>query len=246
VHAGVLREHLGWDARTGDRLELIPHFTSRDLNVMGLQSRLIGYWGRRIHNVLFVTGDPPKMSPTYPRSTAVFDLDSVAMIYYTRSCLNAGVDFGGQPLGKHRDPRTHFTIGAGFEPEALDREREQDKLQRKIANGADYLMTQPAFRYEPLAALEPFRSQVGVFVGVMVATGLDHVRRIGQVPGVVVPDEVYARLGKYEKPEDQAEMGKEIAVEQVRWVRRQGWAGLYLMSPAAHQPVLEVLRAGLS
>ena len=37
----------------------------------------------------------------------------------------------------------------------------------------------------------------------------------------------------------------ELAAEQVRWIRDNGWAGLYLMSPSAHQPVLEVLRRGL-
>ena len=61
----LIRHRLGW--KTEDALELIPHFALRDLNTMGLQSRLIGYWANRIHNVLLITGDPPKMSPTYPR-----------------------------------------------------------------------------------------------------------------------------------------------------------------------------------
>ena len=122
----VLRERLGWEAESGDALELIPYFTTRDLNLMGLQSRLIGLHTMRINNVLFITGDPPKMAPDYPRSTAVFDLDSVAMVCYAHSFLNAGVDFGGQSLGRQKDPRTHFTIGSGFEPEAVNLEREVD------------------------------------------------------------------------------------------------------------------------
>ena len=65
----VIRDRLGWGTGPGDLLELIPHFTARDLNLMGVQSRLIGYHAKRIRNVLLVTGDPPKMSPTYPRST---------------------------------------------------------------------------------------------------------------------------------------------------------------------------------
>ena len=241
---GMIRERLGW--KQEDELELIPHFTTRDLNVMGLQSRLIGYWGRRIHNVLFVTGDPPKMSPTYPRSTAVFDLDSVAMIRYTHSFLNAGVDFGGQPLGKHKNPRTCFTIGSGFEPEAVDITHELDKLRRKVDGGVDYIMTQPAFRFDPLGTLEPFRQQAGILIGVLILTSLEQARRVGQVPGVIVPDSIFERLSKYENVEDQAEVGKEIAIEQVRWVKKQGWAGLYLMSPSTHKPVLDVLGEGLS
>ncbi len=238
----LIRHRLRWSR---DRLELIPHCTGRDLNAMGLQSRLIGYWADRIHNVLFITGDPPKMAPTYPRSTAVFDLDSIALIRYTHAFLNAGLDFGGQPLGSHRNPRTHFTIGTGCEPEALNRQREWERLAHKIDAGADYVMTQPTFDSKALAALTTYRAQVPIIVGVMVLRGLEHARRIAEVPGVVVPEAIFARFAAYADPADQAKAGVELAAEQVRQVRAEGWSGLYLMSPAGHQPVLEVLKRGL-
>ncbi len=241
----LLRRRLGWSADEGDGLELIPHFTSRDLNLMGVQARLIGYWANRIHNVLFITGDPPKMAPTYPRSTAVFDIDSVEMVRLTHTRLNAGLDFGGQPLGRHRDPRTRFTIGTGFEPEAPARERELDKLRRKVDAGADYVMTQPVFRREALNGLEPFRERVAVLAGVLVLRGLDHALRMRAVPGMVVPDEVVERLGASREADDQARVGAEIAAGQIRRLRAEGWSGVYLMSPAGHGPVLEVLAAGL-
>lgn len=238
-----IRNSLGWTAETGDKLELIPHFTTRDLNAMGLQSRLMGYYAQRINNAIFITGDPPKMSPSYPRSTAVFDANSVDMVKYTQGCLNAGVDFGGQLLGKHKDPRTHFTIGTGFEPEALDSKTEIDKLEQKINAGADYVMTQPAFRNDALAIMEPYRQRISILVGVMVLTGLEHAKRVGEVPGVTIPASVFERLASFDSPEDQAMAGQEIAMEQIRWIREQGWSGLYLMSPASHQRVLDTLRA---
>ena len=241
----VLRRRLGWTAAGGDGLELIPHFTSRDLNLMGVQARLIGYWANRIHNVLFITGDPPKMAPTYPRSTAVFDLDSVEMVRLTHARLNAGLDFGGQPLGRHRDPRTRFTIGTGFEPEAPARERELERLRRKIDAGADYVMTQPVFRPEALDGLEPFRERVAVLAGVLVLRSLDHALRMRAVPGMVVPDEVVGRLEACREADDQARTGAEIAAGQIRRLRAEGWSGVYLMSPAGHGPVFEVLTAGL-
>lgn len=228
----------------GDRLEFIPHFTARDLNLMGIQSRLIGYHASGIHNVLFITGDPPKMSPTYPRSTAVFDLDSVALVRLTHSCLNAGVDFGGAPLGKQADPRTHFTIGTGCEPEAVDQQRELARLQQKLDNGADYVMTQPAFRPEPLAALVKLRARHRILVGVMILTSAEQARRMAQVPGVVLPASILQRMAARSDPLDQAKVGQEIAAEQVAWVRREGWAGVYLMSPSSTAAVLAVLAAG--
>jgi homocysteine S-methyltransferase len=241
----LIRERLNWNATTGDALELIPHFTGRDLNVMGVQSRLVGYHANRIHNVLFVTGDPPKMSPTYPRSAAVFDLDSIAMIRLTHSCLNAGVDFGGVPLGKQPDPRTHFTLGAGVELEAEDMKRELSRLQQKIDSGVDYIMTQPAFHHEPLAALEKFRGQKPFLIGVMVLTSFEHAQRMARVPGVVIPDAILGRFSARESLADQAAVGREIAAEQIRGLVREGWAGLYLMSTANPSGTLDLLRTGL-
>ncbi|HEX5398928.1 MAG TPA: homocysteine S-methyltransferase family protein [Verrucomicrobiae bacterium] len=241
----LAREQLGWDAKKGDELELIPHFTGRDLNLMGVQSRLIGYHANRIRNVLFITGDPPKMSPTYPSSTAVFDVDSVALIRFTAMHLNAGVDFGGAKLGKQADARTRFTVGTGFEPASLDEARELRRLQEKLDHGADYVMTQPVFHHAPMTKLEKFRAQRPFLVGVMVLTSLEHARRMTQIPGLSVPDAVLNRLSAFTDPLDQAKAGAEIAAEQIRWVVREGWAGVYLMSPATVAGVCNVLRAGL-
>ncbi len=237
-----VKEILGDGLSTGPGIEFIPHFTARDLNLMAVQSRLIGYHSRDINNVLFVTGDPPKMSPTYPRSTAVFDLDSTRMIELAHSRLNAGVDFGGQPLGRQAAPETHFTIGTGFEPEALDSVGEMAKLDRKLAAGADYVMTQPAFTWEALRQLDDVRKRARIIVGVMVLTSLAHAERFAQVPGVRVPQDVFDRFARYDDEDDQRKSGLELAVSQAELARREGWAGLYLMSPASPHAVPEVLR----
>ncbi|MBT3345169.1 MAG: hypothetical protein HN712_05745 [Gemmatimonadetes bacterium] len=240
----VLRQRLGWRAGE-DALEFIPHFTSRDVNTMGLQARLVGYWANGIHNVILVTGDPPKMAPSYPPSTAVFDLTSVDLIHLVHNGLNAGVDFGGHPLGKHSDPRTRFTIGTGFEPEALDPQAEIAKLERKIEAGADYILTQPAFRWEPLKALDSIRQQIPVLIGVLILTSLEHALRMRDVPGVVVPQQVLDRFGASEDRDTQAAIGRQMAAEQIAHIRADGWAGVYLMSPASHAPIIDVLAEGL-
>ena len=241
----LARARLALAEGDADPVEFIPHFTTRDSNLMGLQARLIGLHARGINNVVIITGDPPKMSPTYPRSSPVFDLDSTALIGHIHRNLNAGVDFGGTPLGRQRDPRTRFTIGTGYEPEALNKERELEKLQAKIDAGADYIFTQPVFRPEALSHLDAARQKVAIFPGVMVLVGLDHARRMADAPGIVIPDSVFERLGRFKEPEDQAKEGRELAAEQLRRTRSDGWAGAYVMSTASHEHIGDVLQAGL-
>ena len=79
----------------------------------------------------------------------------------------------------------------------------------------------------------------------MILASLDHAIRVGEVPGVVIPTQVVDRLAQYEDPKDQAKLGRELAAEQIEWVKNQGWSGLYLMSPASHAPVIDVLRNAL-
>ncbi|MCZ6539877.1 MAG: methylenetetrahydrofolate reductase, partial [Chloroflexi bacterium] len=237
----LIRQKLGWHDE--DRLEFIAHFTGRDLNTLAVQSRLMGYHWRGIKNVLFITGDPPKMSPTYPRSTAVFDMNSVQMIRATAGQLNQGRDFGGNPLRGEFTSGAGFTVGTGFEPEAINLPRELDRLRAKIDAGADYVMTQPAFDNASLSVIGPLRESIPVLPGVLVLRSADHARRIAQVPGVNLPAGILAELDRYSSPADQAKVGLEIAVSRARAYRSDGWSGLYLMSPASMGAAVTVLKA---
>ena len=236
----LIRRKLGWEDE--DKLEFIAHFAGRDLSTLAVQSRLMGYHLREIRNVLFITGDPPKMSPTYPRSSAVFDMNSVQMIRATARQLNLGRDFGGNPLGGNLESGTQFTIGTGFEPEAINMTLELDRLQSKIDAGADYVMTQPVFNKAALSSIEQFRDSIPVVPGMMVLNSAAHANRIAQVPGVSLPADVIEQLSRFDDPQDQRKVGLDLAVEQANSYRSEGWAGLYLMSPASMGAAKTVLK----
>jgi methionine synthase / methylenetetrahydrofolate reductase(NADPH) len=236
----LIRRRLEW--HSNDHIEFIAHFAARDLNTLAVQSRLMGYYLRGIKNVLFVTGDPPKMSPTYPRSTAVFDMNSVQMIRATAAQLNQGRDFGGNPLGGELDSGTDFMVGTGFEPEAINMSLELERLQAKIDAGADYVMTQPVFDNSALRSIEPFRKSIPVLPGVMVLRSASHAKRIAEVPGVNLPQSVIERMGKFTEPADQAKVGLDLAISQAQSYRSEGWAGIYLMSPASMGSAKVVLK----
>src|SRR5258708_2466885 len=60
-------------------LETVLHFTCRDRNVLSMQSELLGAYSTGIHNLICITGDPPKLG-NYPDATAGFDLDAIRSV----------------------------------------------------------------------------------------------------------------------------------------------------------------------
>ena len=141
------------------RIEPILHFCCRDRNLIGMQADLLACAACGVRNILFVTGDPPKLGD-YPHATGVFDADSIGMAAVQRR-LNCGIDLGGQAI----DPPTFAVIGVGLDPTALDQQRELDRFRQKVEAGAEFAITQPVFDPDALlrfldevAAATAFRS----------------------------------------------------------------------------------------
>ena len=81
-------------------IEPILHYTCRDRNVLGIQSDLLGASAVGMHNLICITGDPPKMGD-YPDATAVFDVDAIGLVNIVHN-LNRGLDIGANPIGDRR------------------------------------------------------------------------------------------------------------------------------------------------
>src|SRR5918999_1850813 len=77
-------------------METIPHITSRDSTIMGLESLLLGAHAEGIRNVLEVTGDPPEVGD-YPGSRGVYEVDAIGLVQLMSS-LNRGEDFNGKAI----------------------------------------------------------------------------------------------------------------------------------------------------
>ena len=208
-------------------IETILHFCCRDRNLIGMQADLLACAACEIRNILFVTGDPPKLG-NYPHATGVFDADSIGMTAVQRR-LNCGLDLGGQAI----DPQTFAAIGVGLDPTALDQQRELERFRQKVEAGAEYAITQPVFDPE---ALLRFLDRVEHF-GLPVVAGiwpLSSYRNASfmhnEVPGVVIPDSIMQRMAAVTSREDQMRMGIEIACESVQRVR-QRVAGIQVYAP---------------
>jgi methionine synthase / methylenetetrahydrofolate reductase(NADPH) len=208
-------------------IEPILHFCCRDRNLIGMQADLLACAACGVRNLLFVTGDPPKLGD-YPLATGVFDADSIGMAAVQRR-LNCGIDLGGQGI----DPATAAVIGVGLDPTALDRRRELDRFHRKVDAGAEFAITQPVF--DPDALLRCLdqvdRYGVPILAGIWPLVSYRNASFMrNEVPGVTVPDAVMERLAKFESREDQLTVGIEIARESVDRLRRRV-AGIQVSAP---------------
>jgi len=168
-------------------VETIIHFTTRDRNLMALQSELIGAHAMGVRNVLALTGDPPTLGD-YPDATGVWDVDSIGLVG-TLSRLNAGVDRAGRSVGAH----ANFCIGCAVDPTAEDLEEHIDRFWRKLEAGAHFVMSQPLYDID---ALHTFLDRVGplpvpFLLGVLPLQSFKHADYMhNEVPGIRVPEGV--------------------------------------------------------
>ncbi len=208
-------------------IETVLHYACRDRNLLGIQADLLGAAALGLHNVLAITGDPPKLGP-YPKATAVFDVDAIGLVGILRH-LNHGLDLGGSPIGTP----AAFSIGVGANPDAPDREREWTRFRRKVEAGAEWAVTQPVFDAESLFRFLDFAEPFGipVIAGLWPLKSSRNAQFMAtEIPGVHVPRAVLDRMAKFDKAEDQLKEGLDLAREIVEAVRPR-IQGLQLSAP---------------
>ncbi|MEL1196386.1 methylenetetrahydrofolate reductase, partial [Staphylococcus epidermidis] len=74
----------------------IVHLTTRDHNLIGLQSTIMGLHSLGIDDILAVTGDPAKLGD-FPGATSVGDVRSVELIKLIKQ-FNSGIGPTGKSL----------------------------------------------------------------------------------------------------------------------------------------------------
>jgi homocysteine S-methyltransferase len=172
-------------------LETVPHVTSRDTTILGLESMLLGAHAEGVRNILAITGDPPEVGD-YPGSRGVYEVDAIGLTRLITG-LNHGEDFNGRPI----DAPTDFFVGVAVNPTADDLELEADRWRQKLEAGARFAMTQIVFEID---ALDRFAEVIGgwtipVLAGIFPVTSYRLALRLhNEVPGIVVPQELQDAL----------------------------------------------------
>lgn len=219
-------------------VETVPHLTTRDQNIIGLQAGLLGAWTvGGVRNVLAITGDPPSVGD-YPETSGVYEVDSVGLVKVL-SRLNQGTDWAGKTLGG----ATNFAIGVALNPVADDLESEIARFHAKMEAGAHFAMTQPLFDPEHW---HTFLKKLGgkpaipVLIGVWPLNSYKQALRLNnEVPGIVIPEPL---LKSMESAGAAArDCGFQVARQMLAWARTE-LAGAYLIPPfKRYEEVLEIL-----
>ena len=222
-------------------LEAVVQITTRDRNVLGLQSDLLGAAGLGLKAILCLGGDPLKIGD-YPQAKQVSEVDVLGLLRIAKG-LNSGADLAGNPIGAP----TSCAVGCAANPASKDLEIEISKLRAKIEAGATFAQTQPVY---DLAALERFLELEEVRA-IPVLVGLIPLRSLKQtlffaneVPGIVVPEPVQERMRRaagrgpsHEKAEGLA-IARELAAGIASLAR-----GIHIMPMGRYELAAEILGA---
>lgn len=202
------------------------HIACRDKNLLGLQSELLGLAALGIHHILPLTGDPAKVGD-HPGATSVYDVTSIELLKIVQQ-MNQGVNANGKSI-KHP---TRFSAGCTFNPNARNLDAQLSRLERKLAAGATYVLTQPVFDSSRMRMLAERTAPFGVpiFPGIWpLLNGRQADFLHNEVPGIVIPEVVRERMRGTEGPEGQAlgiQIAKEMCEEALHHFR-----SIYLITP---------------
>ncbi|MGD0247615.1 MAG: bifunctional homocysteine S-methyltransferase/methylenetetrahydrofolate reductase [Candidatus Limnocylindrales bacterium] len=241
VRMGAMAVAFGIQAQLD--LECLVHLTTRDRNLMALEAELLGAHALGVRDILALTGDPPRVADL-PATTAVWDVDAIGLIEIIRR-LNKGEDGAGLSIGQ----AAGFTIACALDSTSPNPDKEWSRLERKLAAGANLIMTQPLYSEQQVESMlararEVFGQggfPVPVLLGVLPLHSARHAEFLhNEVPGITIPDE--QRAAMHAAGERGAEVGLEMAMNLLAGSEGHV-SGTYIMpSFGRYEPAAELVR----
>ena len=219
-------------------LETVMQVCCRDRNRLALQGDLLAAQALGVANVMAVAGEEITHGDHH-QAKAVNDLGLLELLTAIQTLQTgrdlAGVDLKGSP---------RFLVGSTVKVtnEAGALKQELADLDKKIAAGARFFITQPVFE---VAALEKFRQQVGkrqaaVIPTVMLLKSVGMARYINAHMEMKIPEAFVTRI---QKSSDRVRECVQIASEFVAAVKKQGFPGVLISTVGWEDKLPSILAA---
>jgi len=190
-------------------LDVIVHFTCRDMNRVGMESRALQLARMGMKNLICLTGDYSGKG-FEGRGAPVFDLDSVLLSQMMQGLTHRLLASG--------DPEPFFQ-GCGVSPFKTRQSEciaQYKKLDKKIASGAGFVITQLGYDINKFNELIRYHKEKNAHVPVvasvyMLSPGAARAMNKGKVPGAFVSDKLLEQvLSEWKDPKQ----GKAAAIER--------------------------------
>ncbi|MFC6285582.1 methylenetetrahydrofolate reductase [NAD(P)H] [Nocardioides sp. GCM10027113] len=193
---------------------------------------LRSYRDAGVRNILALRGDP-KEGPRAPWTPTEGGLT------YARELVELVKETGDFSVGVAAFPEAH--------PSALSREHDAQVLVDKARAGAEFAVTQLFYRPEDYFALvDRVRSlgcDIPVLPGIMPITNLKSVRRMAELSGAELPDDLMARFDGVTEPAEVRRIGVGIATELCEALLAGGAPGLHFYTLNRSRATLEIFEA---
>lgn len=231
--AALIQREVGLDA--------VVQITTRDRNVLGLQSDLLGAAGLGLKALLCLGGDPLKIGD-YPQGKQVSEVDVLGLLRMAKS-LNGGADLAGNSIGS----ATQFAIGCAANPAASDMNVELSKIRAKIEAGASFAQTQPVYEVDSLArflACDEAQA-IPVVIGLIPLRSLKQTMFFAnEVPGIVVPQGIQDRMRRAAEKGADHEKAEGLAIaRELATAIHQVARGIHIMPMGKYRLAAEILEA---
>lgn len=209
-------------------IEPLVHITCRDRNLIGLQSHLLGLSLIGVNEILAITGDPSKVGHL-PGATNVYDVNSKGLTEIALR-FNQGINTDGDALKKH----TNFNIAGAFDPNVRKLDGAIKRLEKKVASGMSYFITQPVYSKEKIKQVYEATKHLNTpfFIGIMPIASYNNALFLhNEVPGIKMSEEV---LNQFKAVKDDKEKTKELSLrlsKELIDTVHEYFNGLYIITP---------------
>jgi len=231
--------------------EPVLQISARNRSRSNLQSEVIGASALGVRNILCVTGDSARLSPSPREKMDINDLDAIQMLWILRRMRDEGKYLDGREI-KH-PPR--FFLGAAASPFSSNPVFQALREQKKINAGAQFFQTNLVF---DIRGMETWLNElvkrnvldkVYILIGIAPVKSLKMAVMLSQVPGVYVPERILRRMDAANVAGNAQEEGVQIALELIYAIKKyhgQGIHGIHLM-PVGWDEIVPriVMEAGL-
>jgi len=224
-----------------EKIEPIMEICCRDRNRIAIQSDVLGAASLGINNILCSAGDHQKLGP-FPGSKHCYDIDSTQEILMLKQMRDDKKLSNGEEL----ENGPSIFIGAEENPFSDPLELRIFLLAKKVASGADFIITRPVFDIPKFSEWmkevknKGLTEKVPIIVSILPFKSLEIAKEIKEWPGYLVPDEI---IGKLEKASDAQAEGIKICQNIINKVKdMDGVKGINIIAVDNEEAVASIVK----